>query len=93
MGKVKIELDDNTAKVLGSIIDGAIKTLQNEKKERQEAVKILNELVFMSEELEKKSKIFFENEKICTNRNLWKLYNLYKQQEEFFDSVISKNTK
>ena len=93
MGKVKIELDDDTAKVLGSIIDEVIKTLQNEKKERQEAVKILNELVFMLEKLEKKSKIFFENEEICTNRNLWKLYNLYKQQEEFFDSVISKNNK
>lgn len=93
MGKVKIELDDATAKVLGSIIDGVIETLQNEKKERQEAVKILNELGFISEKLEKKAKIFFEDEKICTITNLLKLYNLYKQQEEFFDSVIRKNTK
>lgn len=93
MGKVKIELDDETAKVLDSVIDGVVETLQNEKKERQEAVKILNELETLSEKLEKKSKIFFEDEKICTNNNLLKLYNLYKQQEEFFDSAIRKNTK
>ena len=93
MGKVKIELDDDTAKVLGSVIDEAIKTLQNEKKERQEAIKILNELLFMSEKLEKKSKMFFENEKICTKANLLKLYNLYKQQEEFFDSVERKSNQ
>lgn len=90
MGKVKIEIDEKTAKVLGSIIDGVIDSLKNEKEDRLEKVKIMDKLETLTERLEEKSEIFWEDERMCTKENLEKLYNLFKQQEDFYDSVIRK---
>jgi len=88
--KIKIELNENMAKTLGFIIDEIIRNAEKEKKNKQECVKIIDKLEEITERLEEKSKIFFDNEKYCTKENLQKLLNLYKQQEEFFDSAIKK---
>jgi hypothetical protein len=54
---------------------------------------LLDKLQKVADKLDEKSEAFIEDENICTLPNLYKLYNLWKQQDEFFDSVIRKNTK
>lgn len=88
--KIKIELDENMARTLGFIIDEIIKNAEKVKENKQECVKIMDKLEELTERLEEKSEIFFDNEKYCTKENLQKLLNLYKQQDEFFDSAIKK---
>ena len=88
--KIKIKLDENMARTLGFIIDEIIKNAEKVKENKQECVKIMDKLEEVADRLEEKSEIFFDNEKYCTKENLQKLLNLYKQQDDFFDSAIKK---
>lgn len=88
--KIKIELDENMARTLEFIIDEIVKNAEKEKKNKQECVKIMDKLEEITDRLEEKSEIFFDNEKYCTKENLQKLLNLYKQQEDFFESAIKR---
>lgn len=89
--KIKIELNENMARTLGFIIDEIIKNAEKVKENKQECVKIMDKLEAITDRLADKSDEFMDDEKLCTAENLEKLYNLFKQQEDFFDSIKRKS--
>lgn len=92
ISKIFKELADNANKTF-EIMFNEIQKNSKISNEAKEKVKMIEKLEKLADILDEKSEVFFEDENMCTLPNLYKLYNLWKQQEEFFDSVIRKNTK
>lgn len=87
--------DVDYEEILNQIVEDVLKHIEKitgelNEKDKKESIKIMDKLEELTERLEEKSEIFFDNEIICTKENLQKLLNLYKQQEDFFDSAIKK---
>ena len=91
-----MEFSEKEKEQIKAIAKEIVKEITNEvekAEDKKERIKILGKLEDIADVIDKKSEKVLENDELCTVENLEKLYNLYKQQEDFFDSVLRKANK